>query len=264
MPNIPNPQSEFLREPNLLIPGKKPVGSVKIDWENPITRGLIGWYIFNEIGSQSIVNIARPGVATGTRGGTTTWHTNANGPILDFGGWNTNAQVDCGTGLNSAITSGSGFSCLFDTYLNSETNHSRHVGVADFSTNNLFVVQRIKSGDYWDCRLSSDGSAWEIARSDADTFEINTWYHFAMTWDGATIRAYTNGVELGSGGGSTFPYSFSGSLYSSSTAPLEISDVGGTYEVDGYNDNVMIFNRGLTEAEVLAFYHDRYHALTPA
>jgi len=33
---IPNPNSEFLREPNLLIPGKKPVGSVKIDWGNPL------------------------------------------------------------------------------------------------------------------------------------------------------------------------------------------------------------------------------------
>jgi len=31
MAQIPNPYSEFLREPNLLIPGRKPVGPVKID-----------------------------------------------------------------------------------------------------------------------------------------------------------------------------------------------------------------------------------------
>jgi len=31
MAQIPNPNSELLREPNLLIPGKKPVGAVKLD-----------------------------------------------------------------------------------------------------------------------------------------------------------------------------------------------------------------------------------------
>ena len=30
----------MLREPNLLVPGKKPVGMVKIDWSHPLTRGL--------------------------------------------------------------------------------------------------------------------------------------------------------------------------------------------------------------------------------
>jgi len=40
MAQIPNPYSEFLREPNLLIPGKKPVGAVKIDWGHPYTKGL--------------------------------------------------------------------------------------------------------------------------------------------------------------------------------------------------------------------------------
>ena len=36
----------MLREPNLLVPGKKPVGPVKIDWSHPITDRLVAAYIF--------------------------------------------------------------------------------------------------------------------------------------------------------------------------------------------------------------------------
>jgi len=48
MPILPNPQSELLREPNLLIPGKKPVGAVKIDWEHPLTNGMFCCLLFNQ------------------------------------------------------------------------------------------------------------------------------------------------------------------------------------------------------------------------
>lgn len=53
MASIPNPQSEFLREPNLLIPGKKPVGSVKIDWANTLTTGLYTYIPFNQGGGEA-------------------------------------------------------------------------------------------------------------------------------------------------------------------------------------------------------------------
>jgi len=50
-----------LREPNLLVPGKKPVGSVKIDWSHPLTEGLISACIFNE-GFGPLRDLARPGI----------------------------------------------------------------------------------------------------------------------------------------------------------------------------------------------------------
>ena len=45
---IPNPCSEFLREPNLLIPGKKPVGAVRIDWGHPLANRLTGCWLFRD------------------------------------------------------------------------------------------------------------------------------------------------------------------------------------------------------------------------
>ena len=32
--------NKMIREPNLLTPGKKPVGNVEIDWDNPLLRRL--------------------------------------------------------------------------------------------------------------------------------------------------------------------------------------------------------------------------------
>lgn len=39
---LPDPRFE---EPNLLLPGKQPTGPVVIDWEHPLSRGLVGAWI---------------------------------------------------------------------------------------------------------------------------------------------------------------------------------------------------------------------------
>ncbi|RMH12113.1 MAG: hypothetical protein D6698_15575, partial [Gammaproteobacteria bacterium] len=45
MPALVNPRSVLLREPNLLVPGRKPVGPVRIDWEHPLAEGLVFYYL---------------------------------------------------------------------------------------------------------------------------------------------------------------------------------------------------------------------------
>ena len=42
-----NPQSELLREPNLLIPGKKPVGAVRVDQSHELGRKCTGCWLFD-------------------------------------------------------------------------------------------------------------------------------------------------------------------------------------------------------------------------
>lgn len=55
--NIPTPAEEtskypiewaLVREPNLWIPGKKPIGPVEIDWGHPLTEGLKAYFILTE------------------------------------------------------------------------------------------------------------------------------------------------------------------------------------------------------------------------
>jgi len=54
-------EDALLREPNLWVPGKKPVGPVKIDWEHPITANLAGIYLLN---SPAIHNLVTGAVTT--------------------------------------------------------------------------------------------------------------------------------------------------------------------------------------------------------
>lgn len=46
----------LLREPNLWIPGKKPVGEVKVDWNNPWSKRLIAAYTFRINDRRDLVN----------------------------------------------------------------------------------------------------------------------------------------------------------------------------------------------------------------
>ena len=92
---IANPRSELLREPNLLVPGKKPVGPVKIDWNHPLARGLIEYILATNIGMVKVIN---PSVASAgdveIRQGTPTWNPNTttlitlNEPVNISGGRN--------------------------------------------------------------------------------------------------------------------------------------------------------------------------------
>ena len=49
----------YLREPNLWVPGKKPIGPVKIDWEHPYTKGLVAAYIFQVKDGNNAIDLVK-------------------------------------------------------------------------------------------------------------------------------------------------------------------------------------------------------------
>lgn len=80
----------------------------------------------------------------------------------------------------------------------------------------------------------------------------NTWYHVAFTYDGSNVKAYLNGNEVGS-------FAKTGTLDQSSL-PVRIGSgddgSGGPAAVwDGLIDEVKIYSRSLSQAEVSAEYN---------
>lgn len=74
------------------------------------------------------------------------------------------------------------------------------------------------------------------------------WNHIVGTWDGTTIRIYVNGVEGASD-------AYAGTITSSH--PFEIGRLGGNaFNLDGKLDDVRIYNRVLSLAEVKALYSE--------
>jgi Concanavalin A-like lectin/glucanases superfamily/Bacterial TSP3 repeat len=74
----------------------------------------------------------------------------------------------------------------------------------------------------------------------------NVWMHLAATFDGSTFSFYTNGVLAATG---------SGALGPTNDAPLEIGSSGGCPYFDGLIDEVAIYNRALSAAEIAAIYN---------
>ncbi len=90
----------------------------------------------------------------------------------------------------------------------------------------------------------------DFTESTTMPLQNGTWYHYVMTWDGHQVRSFLNGKPL-----NTFEYT--GRL-GKNTDPLYIGrDIPGVDEYFyGSLDELIIFNRKLSEQEVWRIYMD--------
>jgi hypothetical protein len=79
---------------------------------------------------------------------------------------------------------------------------------------------------------------------------LNTWQHFAFTYDGSMLKLYQNGIEVGS-------QAANGNI-SNAFESLYIGDgfyFGGNYFLDGKVDEVVLFNKALSQPEIECLTH---------
>ena len=74
---------------------------------------------------------------------------------------------------------------------------------------------------------------------------MNVWQHLAVTYDGATAIVYINGQPVASG---------DGTLGTAIAAPLKIGNAGSCQSFAGLIDEIAIYNRALSAAEIQADY----------
>lgn len=106
-------------------------------------------------------------------------------------------------------------------------------------------------------RVTSTDSQWRadfwdtFIQFSTPTTSVNTWWHYAMTYDGTTARVYANGVEEGT-----------------EVITLTTSDDFGMYAslweqatnldfFDGDIADLRVYDRTLTEAEIMTIYMSR-------
>jgi len=101
------------------------------------------------------------------------------------------------------------------------------------------VDQYAASWCKWRRHLSSDGS---------NAVALNQWNHIAYTSNGTNSAIYVNGTQVGSNG--------TGGANFTSTAPIWIGmAVGNTYAFKGTIDEVGVYNRVLSPAEISQQYN---------
>lgn len=140
-------------------------------------------------------------------------------------------------------------------YLNSMSDHQFLISDARWSqTPQCSFGLKCKSpaqnmlGEIYD----SEGN--RIVADSSIILDINKWYHVAMTYDGHTLQIYVNGVADGSG------TAISDGLQNANNVLRMMSILNSSdlirYPVDGKLDEVGLWTRGLSSAEVTELYNN--------
>ena len=243
----------MLREPNLLVPGKKPVGNVKIDWSNPLADKLVS-FVMCESGLDLVSSVL------GTRNGTITPSiigTNRASTFASNGDKWSFAHTDR-TDLTDAMT------MICDVEIATGTTSGRYVSKASNDAtavpyrmsffpspyNGMYFVRAGVGGKYgaWapDSKIIAAGESGIIGVSTDGT----TWTEPSFYGSGV----YTGGTRYFSGADNPV---------TSASQPLEIGQwesISGSIKI-GF---VALWSRRFDKADFDAFYADPYQVLIPA
>ena len=111
------------------------------------------------------------------------------------------------------------------------------------STNGRLIALR------WNTEVGSDNAS----SLDSDTaVPVGTWTHVAATFDATTIKVYINGVEVGI---KAFAFPLVDSAFDPAFPMLIGTDTTNNRWFDGLIDEVSLYNRALTGAEILAIFN---------
>lgn len=100
--------------------------------------------------------------------------------------------------------------------------------------------------------LSPDGTNVTSAYTAADVVAAGTWAHVAAVYNGTDMRIYVNGALPNNG--TNNPKTYSSGIYDTSAAFILGNYSGNANYMDGLLDEVAVFNRALSAAEVAKIY----------
>lgn len=221
---------------------KPPLGSV-IDWSHPLSKGIVGCWLFNE-GQGDKVNDISGNKNHGTL-------TNFSHPATTTSGWNPGrfGKTLKFDGSNDYIYAGSNvilyqpayytISCWANKYANSSWN-----GLVEFD----FGYGNKPSG------LTGANNEQRVCFRNADVNEVwtpansilyNKLYHIVGVWsvNYSNAKIYINGISQNISGSGVGPMAFAGNKFGSAYA-----NFNGTLE------NVLLYNRALSPQEVQQLY----------
>src|SRR3989344_494681 len=219
----------------------------------PTDKGLVGYWSMNE-GTGTVAGDGSGNENRGTLTGGPTWVDGKRGKALNFDGNDDLVNAGSATSLDQlpAITV-------------SAWIYPRNVAAA---SDDVFSKRTAAGASGWKFGPSSTGAGRLSFVVDYDTdlnhtsnsnvISANVWQHIAISWDGSTsaanARIYINGVET------TYAQTTNGTTNRVSDAanPLTIgaqSDGGNPY--NGLIDEVRIYNRALSAAEIQTLYNSR-------
>ena len=261
MPRYPVEEA-LLREPNLWVPGKKPVGPVKIDSASSMARDISAYFVTLPInGAVDIVNGNMPSVIAGAGWESCSeglgWRTSADGHYIQY-------PYIPAYGLPTDFT------IFWRGYIYGEVAASM-----GFMGSRSGPLSNGEWGFYSNGDATIDELQFLIKDNNGTNFFLpdSTWpavhpelYSIVMTMDTATPTAtsyvqYGRNKRTGTEGGTGVPFPFTSN--GSDLFLNELSDAF-TSGIDAILLSAGIWNRKLSEHEAWALNNDPYQFLIPA
>ena len=248
--HIANINSELLREPNLLIPGKKPIGPVKIDWEHPLTSGLV----FCDLFRSELVN----GLVPTTDANTSTKVLPEHGMSNYFPGDNTDEAVrydytKVPTFDNVTIT------MIMSNDYTSDESLPAWLTLFDGTDDNTRFIRILYRADTKQYRFRLFTSAATNLDILPGSFPANRVIILTFVYDGVNMRIYQDGTDKGN-------IAKTGSITAANSDWILGSDYVSDADTKAHSviPLFMIHNRGLTPKEITELNKDPYQILVPA
>ncbi|OHA79276.1 MAG: hypothetical protein A2747_02435 [Candidatus Yonathbacteria bacterium RIFCSPHIGHO2_01_FULL_44_41] len=204
----------------------------------PNNLGLVGYWPMNEGTSTqagdfsgrgntgTLTNMANP--ATGTSG----WGNGKLAGGLNFDGVDDSVDIGTGSSLN---VSGAGAVSLWFKQNGAPVGY--HALVNKFNTNGYQLYITYNSlFSFWSG--STINSTYTLSSSDL------SWHHYVVTTNGTTLTFYVDGIQKGTGNMG----------FGSSVPTVHALGVFGSNKTNGVMDDVRIYNRALSVAEIANLY----------
>jgi hypothetical protein len=270
MAAIPNPYAELFREPALLVPGKKPIGRVKLDWTHPLSNGMTRFVLFGKRFSFVDPAVNLSGVVFDYV------PNKIIGQYSDFSGELPSWQTDY-------IDSPEATSVLFlDTELVSTkaayTVMARCRSHANTASANMFSCDSSSSNlRTWQLRYNTAANPSDLRfvafRTNSTTTSITSgtvlyedeWYTVAGAFDASFARLYIDGLEAASPVSNATSQVNIAAGASGVLARLTTSAPTAPGNVfDGDVSWVASWDRVLSDVEFKSMHDDPYQVLIPA
>ena len=243
----------MLREPNLLVPGKKPVGPVKIDWSHSLANGLNAYFILNSNQPQDLVT-----GQTGTLNSGASYAPKSNGMTLDIRYFQADS-LSFPYHPNYNIANLDGFTFLENVY--QPTNRIANLYIFAPSGSSPTVdgtnLQQILSTKYMRWQYK-EGTTTKYVQSTVPIWptDINIDVFYGLRWiNGTGYKYWVNNVT-------DIPITTDQIGSFDTSEPFRIGNISSTFECGHYW--LGLWKRSLTDAEVLSIKSDPYQFLIPA
>jgi Concanavalin A-like lectin/glucanases superfamily len=226
---------------------RPPIGS-QVDLTNPLSRGLVQCWLFNE-GGGPLFSPTPGGLVLSPSSSGLTWIGGKDGPAVKFNGSSGYFQTS-----TPAVTSGT---ITMSAWVYLPANLSTYATIVGLDSSSAYVQLGAGYPSGNDAYFNIDSSG--LYSASYTSLSLNTWTYLAGVLTGGKAVIYVNGVPEGfSSSGATIP---SGLIETQIGAILPTGSRTNWWP--GYIANVKIWNRSLSTQEIVQDYAEPYAVIQP-